>query len=256
MLLAGTDADGTRTDTMVLLHVNGEDGAISLISLPRDTYVSGGYSVPKLNSAYGAGGGGADGMEELLGQVQNLIGYRPDGYMLVELDGFRKIVNAIGGVEFDVPMDMHYSDPVQDLEIDLRAGRQRLDGEKAMELVRFRSGYAEADLARVRVQRDFLKAALQQTVSVKNVVKAPAVLSIVLANTTTDLDAANLAWLAKTALVCDKENVAMETLPGAPRMISGGSYYVVDAAAAAALLNECCNPYTAEITADLLTTRG
>ena len=256
ILLAGTDAGETRTDTMVLLHLDAPSQSISLISLPRDTYVSGGYSVPKLNSALGAGGGGADGMEELMDQVTKLIGYRPDGYVLVNLDGFRHIVDAIGGVEFDVPMDMHYSDPTQDLYIDLTAGQQRLNGEKAMELVRFRSGYAEADLARVRVQRDFLKAALQQTISAKNIVKAPALLGIVLANSVTDLDAANLAWLARTAMICDKEALTMETMPGSPRMISGGSYYVVDAYAAAELLNECCNPYQAEITADMLSTRG
>lgn len=255
ILLAGTDAGGTRTDTMVLLNVDQSARTVSLISIPRDTYVSG-YSVPKLNSALGAGGGGKEGMAELMDRVTELIGYRPDGYVLVELDGFRRIVDAIGGVEFDVPMEMHYSDPAQDLTIDLAAGPQRLDGEKAMELVRFRSGYAQADLARVEVQRDFLKAAIQQTVSLKNLPKAPALLPIVLANTTTDLDSANLTWMAKTLLVCDKDSITMQTMPGRPQMIGGGSYYLIDASAAAELLNEHCNPYETAITPEMLHVRS
>lgn len=240
VLLVGTDAGGMRSDTMMLMHVDQSAGTMSLISLPRDTYVSG-YSVPKLNSAIGAGG-----IEELMERVTQLIGYRPDGYVLVDLEGFVSVVDAVGGIKFNVPQDMYYHDPVQDLLIDLKAGEQTLKGKDAMGLVRYRSGYARADLQRVEVQRDFMKAALNQVVSVKNLPKVPALLSIVFSNVESDMDMNNFVWLAKAMLVCDKANIRMETLPGYTQMINGGSYFVMDEAAATALFNECCNPYQLE----------
>ena len=76
--------------------------------------------------------------------------------MLVNLEAFRETVDLVGGVEFDVPQDMYYQDPTQNLHIDLKAGKQLLDGEKAMELVRFRKGYASQDIQRTKVQQEFL----------------------------------------------------------------------------------------------------
>lgn len=244
VLLAGTDAGGMRTDTMMLLSIDRRKGAMSLISLPRDTYVSG-YSVPKLNSAIGAGG-----VEELLERVTGLIGYRPDGYVLVDLDGFISVVNAVGGIKFDVPQDMYYHDPVQDLLIDLKAGEQRLWGKDAMGLVRYRSGYAQADLKRVEVQRNFLKAAMKQVVNLKTLPKAPLLMSIVMSNVETDMGMDNFIWLAKAMLTCGKDDIRMETLPGYTKMMNGGSYFVIDKSAAAELLNECCNPYDYTLTAE------
>ena len=256
VLLAGTDKSGDRTDTMLLLSIDATARKASLISLPRDTYVSGGYAVPKLNSAIGAGGGGDEGMRELMQQVTDLIGYRPDGYVLIDLDGFVEMIDMLGGVKFDVPQDMYYDDPAQDLHIALQAGMQRLDGEQSMGLVRFRSGYAQADLRRVEVQRDFLRAAAEQHLKLVNLPRAPLLAGKFLASTTTDLTSGNLLWIARTLLACDRESFRTETLPGAPRMINGGSYYVADAAAMAALLNECANPYKTEITPEMLHVRG
>lgn len=256
VLLAGTDKGGTRTDTMLLLSIDAASRKAALISLPRDTYVSGGYGVPKLNSALGAGGGGKEGMEELLRQVTELIGYKPDGYALVDLDGFVEMIDLLGGVDFEVPQRMYYNDPTQDLHIDLQEGMQHLDGEQAMGLVRFRSGYAQADLRRVEVQRDFLKAVADQHLKLENLPKAPLLAGKFLAGTTTDLTSGNLLWIARTLLTCDRETIRMETMPGVPRTIKGGSYYIVNAAEAAALLNECANPYKTEITPEMLHVRG
>lgn len=141
VLLCGTDQEGTRTDTMMLLYLNAREQAITLVSLPRDTltHTSSG-SDAKLNSAYGRNDGGQEGMEALLDYVSDIIGYRPDGYMLITLDAFVDVVNLMGGVEFDVPMDMFYEDPSQDLYIDLKEGKQKLDGYEAMGLVRFPEG--------------------------------------------------------------------------------------------------------------------
>lgn len=256
ILLAGTDQGGARTDTLMLLTVDRENGRLSLVSIPRDTLVNGSYTVPKINSVYGANNGGAEGIEMLLTRVAECIGFRPDGYMLIQLDAFVELVDALGGVTFDVPVDMYYNDPSQDLYIDLAAGTQTLTGSEAMGVVRFRSGYADADLGRVQVQRSFLSALIKQTVSVKGIAKSPMLLNILLEHTDSDLSTRSLLWLAESALLCDLSDIQTATLPGTARTLNGGSYYVLDAASVAQTVNTYCNPYEAQITTDHLNIRA
>ncbi len=248
ILLAGTDAGGTRTDTIMLCTINTSDGSISLLSIPRDTLVNDSYSVPKINGTYGVYGSGEDGMEALMDAVQNLIGFRPDGYALVDLDAFVEIVDLMGGVEFDVPVDMYYNDPAQDLVIDLDEGLQTLNGEQAMGLVRFRSGYALADLQRVNVQRDFIATCMDQWVTPSLALKAGDLIDVVTRSVTTDLSAANLAWCAGAILRCDTTQIETNTLPGYATMWNGGSYYAVYPYDTIELVNELYNPYRVDVT--------
>lgn len=88
----------------MLLSLDGRGRTARLLSIPRDTYVNAPYSLPKINSACGAAGGGAAGMEELVSQVEGLLGFRPDGYVMVDIDAFVEIVDIMGGVDFNVPM--------------------------------------------------------------------------------------------------------------------------------------------------------
>lgn len=255
ILLLGTDAGGARTDTMMLLTVDQPGRQLSLVSIPRDTLVNGSYTVPKINSVYGANNGGAEGIEMVLTRVEQCIGFRPDGYILLQLDAFVDLVDALGGVHFDVPVDMFYNDVSQDLYIALEAGPQLLSGEEAMGLVRFRAGYADADLGRVQVQREFLSALLKQAVSANGIVRAPMLLQILLDHTQTDLTTGHFLWLARAGLTADLSNIQTATLPGGDRMIGDGSYYVLDPASVAQTVNTYCNPYAREITAEDLQIR-
>ena len=243
ILIAGTDEGGYRTDTMMLLSVNRAKGTMSLVSIPRDTLIYCEYSVPKINSAYGWASGGEAGMQQLLMRVEEIIGFEPDGYVLVDLSVFEQLVDTMGGVTFDVPVDMHYSDPSQGLSIDLPAGEQHLNGEQAMQVVRFRSGYATQDLGRVETQRAFVSAALKQWTSFKGLIHLPAALKLVLDASKTDLTARELVWLCESALLCSGGAIETRTLPGTASYIAGGSYYVLDAAGVAETINACCNPY-------------
>ena len=216
---------------------------LSLVSIPRDTLVFCEYSVPKINSAYGWAGGGESGMKELMQRVTEIIGFEPDGYVLIDLAGFEKLIDCMGGVEFNVPMDMQYSDPTQGLQIDLKAGEQKLNGDEAMQLVRFRSGYAMADLDRVSVQRAFVSAALSQWLTPGKLVRLPGALKTLSQYTDSNLTAENYLWLAEAAAVCDMTDIRMQTLPGTATNLGGGSYYVLDAAGVAETVNACCNPY-------------
>jgi LCP family protein required for cell wall assembly len=249
ILIAGTDDGGTRTDTMMLVYVNAVSGELNLISIPRDTLVNASYNVPKLNSCYGVNGGGEEGMEALMGKVEAIIGFRPDGYVLTNLDAFIDLVDLMGGVEFDVPQDMYYNDPSQNLYIDLKAGVQTLNGEQAMGLVRYRSGYALADIQRTSVQRDFVSAAIDQWVSFKNIPRIGPALALVQSSLTTDLSTGNLLWLAGAMLRADTENMVTEIMPGSSGSWNGGSYYMLDPNGVAEAVNAYCNPYKQEVNA-------
>ena len=256
ILLIGTDEGGTRTDTLMLMNVNTSDKQVSLVSIPRDTRVNGSYSVPKINGVYGINGGGEEGMEMLQQRVKESIGFWPDGYIMVNLDSFVDLVDIMGGVTFNVPQDMYYNDPSQDLYIDLKAGEQKLNGTEAMGLVRFRSGYATADLGRVDVQRDFVSAAAKQWVSPTLVFKTPQLVAWLGGNVETDLNVKELSWLAWAMLRCDLDNIQTETLPGTATTISGGSYYLLDPYTVPDTVNRCINPYERDITVDDLYIRG
>ena len=162
ILLVGTDKAADNTDTIMLLNIDRASRAIHLMSIPRDTRVDSSYWPHKINGAYSANGGGEDGIEALMGYVTDCVGFRPDGYVMIDLSCFIDLVDLFGGVEFNVPQDMFYDDPAQDLHIALNAGEQTLDGEQAMGLVRYRYGYTMADLDRVNVQRAFIQAAIEQ----------------------------------------------------------------------------------------------
>lgn len=245
ILLAGTDASGDRTDTLMLLNVNRETRQLSLLSIPRDTRVNCTYSPQKINGAYGANGGGAEGMEALLDYVTDCVGFRPDGYVLIEMETFVELVDLFGGVEFDVPMNMDYDDPQQGLSIHLTEGLQTLDGEEAMWLVRFRSGYAMADLERVNVQRQFVSAAIDQWTSPKYFFRYFRALSLVTDRMLTDLGRRELLWLAESVALCGTDDMLTATVPyylGAVYVyIDGGDGYLD-------LLNTYFNPCTRQVT--------
>lgn len=244
VLLAGTDASGNQTDTLMLLNVNRDEKRLSLLSIPRDTKVNSTYLPHKINGAYVANGKGAEGMDALMGYVADCVGFRPDGYVLIDLDVFVELVDLFGGVKFNVPQDMFYEDPSQDLYIDLKAGEQRLDGEQAMGLVRYRSGYSMADLQRVQVQRDFLVSAVSQWKSPTHLIDALRALPLLEKNTLTDLSFRELTWLAESAVLCGTDDMVMQTVP----YYLSDVYVCIDAGDAYLdLINTYFNPYETEV---------
>lgn len=253
ILVAGVDQDGMRTDTLLLLRVGA--GTVGVVSIPRDTLVNGSYTVPKINGVYGVNGGGEEGTDMLLQRAGECIGFRPDGLLLVNMEGLAELVDAMGGVSFNVPQDMYYDDPEQDLHIALDAGVQTLDGRDAVGLVRFRSGYAEADLKRTEVQRDFLMAAAKQWVGPGMVLKVPTLLGWAEKYAETDMGKDNLLWLGK-ALIESGGHFETAILPGSAAYINGGSYYVLDPWAVPDVVNRYCNPYKRDVTVDDLYIRN
>lgn len=250
ILLCGTDRDGTRTDTIMLLYLSGSEGRISLTSLPRDSYtVTSSGKAAKLNSAYGRGGTGEAGMKVLMDYVQDIIGYRPDGYVLLNFDLVPRIADLMGGLDYEVPMDMELDN------IRLEEGYQHLNGEELLTLLRFRKGYAAADLKRIEVQRSVLKACISQWLVPENISSALEAISLVESGSISSLDLGDYLWLGKTLLM-NMDSIDSSTLPGYADYIGGASYYILDPGGIAELVNGTCNPYRQPVTAEDLNIAG
>jgi LCP family protein required for cell wall assembly len=260
ILICATDEEELRTDTIMIASLDQENGTVSLTSLPRDTIVDNGQAVPKLNGVYGLAGGGEAGAEALMDQVETLLGFRPDGYAVINYQIFKDVVDAMGGVTFDVPMDMtvdNANDPDDVLEI--AAGEQVLDGTMALGVCRYRYGYLMADIQRQYVQQSFLKAMIQQLMSPKKLLKLPAVYSSAMDNIVTDLSGANIRYLCLHVLLSGMNDIQQNTLPGEAVTYNGASCYGLYGQSVVDLVNQVMNPYEEPITLDdvhMLTVSG
>ena len=248
ILIVGTDDDGTRTDTIMIARMDVKDHTVAIMSIPRDTLIESSMTVPKINGAYGYAGKGEKGIKNLKSHLSTLLGFEVDGYANVNLNAFVELVDLVDGVEFDVPMRMYYSDPTQDLYIDLQPGKQTLDGEHAMQLVRFRKGYATQDIQRTQVQQQFLKALAKKCLNVVNLTKIGEMAQIFADHVTTDLSVGNIAYFGQELLKCDFDNMFTYTLEGEAVMMDGVSYYAIYLHNTLEAVNEYFNPYEADIT--------
>ncbi len=261
-LVLGRDTGGGgNTDTMMVVSYDITNQDITVMSIPRDTMVNVPWDVKKINSVYNWYGGGDKGIQALNNEISELIGFVPDYQIIVEWDAIEEMVDAIGGVWFDVPCDMYYNDPYQDLIIDVDAGYQLLDGEDAMGVIRWRHdnnyvGYPNGDLGRIETQQAFLTAVAKQLLSIENVTKINELATVFQNNVTTELSIANLLWFGKAAVFggLTLEHINFVTLPTTSALVWSRSYnqelsYVMPKASEVlTLVNEYLSPYAQEVT--------
>lgn len=226
VLLMGvsTDQEGVAlTDTIMVASYNPNTQRAVLLSIPRDSFtgtnVKRARATDKINAIYNMT---KDPMEtvEAVNELTGLdIGY----YAVVQTEALIELVDAVGTIEFDVPIDMDYDDPTQDLHIHLKAGIQQIDGEKAEQLLRFRhnnngtsypSEYGDNDLGRMKTQRDFITAVVEQTVKLENITKLGKILDIASRNLITNVDFNALKDYLPYAVEFQTENLLTESLPG------------------------------------------
>ena len=247
ILLYGVDNDAGGSDTNMLMRFDAVNKTVDIVSLPRDTLMSNGH---KLNSSYNNGG-----TEKLRSNIEDMLGVPVDFYVSVDLKGFIALIDQIGGVDFDVPEDMDYDDPYQDLHIHFKKGLQHLNGQQAMEVVRFRhnndnTGYGgQQDLGRIGTQQAFLKTVAQKLMKLENI---PAMAETFLKYVKTDLTLGNLMWLANQALsIGGTDAISFATLPGdGAGWYKGMSVYALDPEQVLEMTNSMLNPYATDITAD------
>lgn len=222
VLIMGRDTGGGgNTDTMLLASYDVTNQKATVMSIPRDTMVNVSWDIKKINSVYNMYGGGEKGVQAVYQEISQLVGFEPDYKVIVEWDAVGEIVEAMGGVYFDVPRNMNYDDPYQDLSIHINKGYQLLNGEQAMGVIRYRHdnnmkyGYADGDLGRIKTQQAFLKAMVEQLLQVKNVTKINQFIQVFQNNVETDLSFQNILWFAQQAVFggLTIENVNFVTMP-------------------------------------------
>lgn len=266
VLILGRDTGGGgNTDTMLLASYDVTNQKASVMSIPRDTMVNVPWDIKRINSVYNYYGGGDKGIQYLYKEIAQLVGFEPDFQVIVEWDAVGAIVDAIGGVYFDVPLDMNYKDPYQDLVIQQKKGYRLLSGDDAMQVLRYRHdnnmkhGYAEGDLGRIKTQQAFLKAMVEQVLQPKNMTKAGPLIEAFNKNVETDLSFQNILWFAKAAVLggLKMEDVNFVTMPNSAKyaysrsvdkMTNGRqktqSYVVPNARQLLDLVNNELSPFT------------
>ncbi|MBS7316005.1 MAG: LCP family protein [Clostridiaceae bacterium] len=241
VLVVGTDVSGQLTDTIVVATFDTNQKSVAILNIPRDTISrAANGETHKINSAYGRGG-----MDRLITEVKNLVGYEVNRYVIVNFSAFTRIVDAIGGIEVDVPEDMYKN--TGDMLIDLKAGRQLLDGEHALMLMRYR-GYANADIDRIGVQQQVYKAVIEQLATPATILKLPSLTSIIAQNVQTDMTVGELIWIGTNYVTMNTDDVVTNTIPHTASYINNISYVLPSESEILELVNEYYNPYTEKIT--------
>lgn len=275
-LLVGRDTyGGGNTDTMMLCSYDIPNQKVSVMSIPRDTMVNVSWDIKRINSVYNMYGGGEDGMDALKAEIAELVGFQPDYTFVVEWEAVGEIVDAVGGVNFDVPRRMYYNDLTQHFKIDLQKGYQKLNGSQAMQLLRYRhdsdnngnilnSGYPDGDLGRIKVQQSFLKAMLEQCLSsltaegpIKGLETIKNLAQVFFDNVTTELTVGNMAYFAQQAVfgsggALSMENVTFVTMPNEGKYVPTKKYgrqsYVVPVVdELVEVVNTHFNPYKEDL---------
>lgn len=256
-LLVGRDHASNSTDTIIAGKMDTVNHTIDAVNIPRDTLIniSWGNTPKKLNTVYpGYTNSGKSGIEGLKTHVKNLTGFDVDCYAVVNLNVVEDIINEIGGVYFDVPMDMDYDDGSQHFHVHLKAGYQLLNGYEALGVFRYRYGndggtYPGGDLQRIGVQQSLMKSIAGQMLSLGNIPNLSNIIQLCLDNVETDLDASNIAFFARQFLMCKMENINFHTAPtSCSCLINDVSYVSLDVSAWLEMVNTCLNPYTEAVT--------
>lgn len=228
VLVLATDKGGVLTDTIMVASTNKATKSVNVLSLPRDTRVTfENGSHGKLNSVYGSEKE-KKRPSAIIKKVEEITGLDIDYYVIIHPDGFRDVIDALGGVYFDVPQRMYYSDPDQNLYIDLQPGYQLLDGDKAEQYCRFRSGYATADLGRIQAQQAFIKALFEQKVNAGLVLKIPNLYKQLKTDFDTNISLKDAVRLGKIALSFGTDSIETYQLPSNSQYIGGASYMIVN----------------------------
>jgi LCP family protein required for cell wall assembly len=236
----GVDKDGYRTDVIFVVNFNSTTDKVKVVSVPRDTKVIwsdeqkqnlkelGKYSisVSKLNEMTSYAG--IKNIKNFtVNQLERILNVKIDNYVVVDIDAFKNIVDAVGGVELEVPQRMYHVDRAGGLYIDLQPGFQALDGEKAEQFVRFR-GYIRGDEDRILAQQTFLEAFARKVLSPSIITKIPNMIKVVFDSVQTDISLLELTKYYPYLNDFKMSNLSFYTVPGEGRYEGGISYFFIN----------------------------
>ncbi|MBR7082245.1 MAG: LCP family protein [Oscillospiraceae bacterium] len=238
-LVLGMDDGNGNTDTIMAVTFDTVNYTMDIASIPRDTLVNVPWSVKKANTLYAN-----YEKEGVRAAFADILGYETDFYVVADIKAFVVLINEIGGVDYDVPVNMNYDDPYQNLSIHLSKGMQHLTGEQAIGVMRYRKGYANADIGRIGTQQDFLKTVAQQIMANKDKLSISTLANVFLKYVDTDLELGNIIWLAKEFFKMDMEKMNFYTLPANYNgSVNGTSYVTIYVDEWIEMINEHLNPF-------------
>lgn len=248
ILLAATDYEGLRTDTMMVMSYDVTQQKVGVVSIPRDTLIDRGRGHnPKL--VYGTGG--VEGRAE---EISDMLGVPIDYYVKVDITGFIALVDYVDGVDFYVPCTMNYDDPYQNLHIHYQEGMYHLGGQQAMEVARFRKNNDETgytDVGRTQTQQELLIALAKKVLSWGSLTKINGFVEIFNEYVETDLELKHLLYFASQAINVDVDaGVETATLEGnGEASFRGFRYcYELDPENTRDTVNRLINPFTRDLT--------
>ena len=237
VLLLGMSEDisAKLTDTIIVCSYNPKTQSASMISIPRDTFVGKDKTQAKgndkINTLY------HKDPEKLLKTVSTMLGIKIEYYAVVKTQALIEIVDIVGGVNFDVPINMDYDDPTQDLHIHLNKGIQEINGEEAEQLLRFRhnndgtsypANYGDNDYGRMKTQRAFITETIKQTIDFKNILKTKSIIDTVFENIETNIVLSEFVQYLPTVVGFDFENIISYQLPGISEKCNNLWFFVQD----------------------------
>jgi len=266
-LVLGTDYGEYNTDVIMAVTFDTANHTLNVVNIPRDTLVNVSWRLKKANSILAnmrARHSGEDNaetktMDATIEAFADVLGYKADYWVQVNLKAFVTLVDAVGGVDFDVPVNMNYVDKAGGLSIKYTAGKHHLSGQQALEVLRFRAGYSTGDIGRVGTQQAFLKSAAEQILENKSSLSITDLAEVLINNVKTDVKLTDMIWFGKEFMKLDAEDISFYTLPGnISDSIQSQSYVTIYVDEWLELLNERLSPLNAQITADDLSilTRG
>jgi LCP family protein required for cell wall assembly len=230
LLAMGLDESEDRSDGIMLINFHPKSGKVNILSIARDTMVklnNGRRS--KINALIGMGG-----EAKIIEKVEELIGMPVHYYLTMNFEGFREVIDLLDGVEIDVPFDMKYDDPYQNLYIRLNKGKQILDGEKAEQYLRYRKGnrvgegYVDGDMGRIKTQQQFINEFIKQKLKLKYLLKIGDIFFIIKNNVTTNIEIGDFNYYLSTIKKIDTDKINFFTLPGHDEYIDNQYYYIYD----------------------------
>ncbi len=222
VLLLGTDQVAHSADTILLLSLNDKAGQISILQIPRDLYLRTDSGERKINSLITA-----EGIDALVSTVEGLLGISVYGYAVATPEALASSVDRLGGIEFYVPLEMRYEDPAQGLSFRIPEGERTLDGEEFLAVWRFRSGYADGDLGRLRTQRNLLLSVARRLSSERNAMTLWGIYRGISSNVLTNLSKSDIISLCLPFCAGGERELHIYTLPGDSLYQNGVSYFVM-----------------------------
>ena len=267
-LIAGIDTVSNNTDVLMLASLDTENGKIQIVQIPRDTYINktvGGYkSITRVNAIYSAeyNNQTAQGtsaktattfaMQDLKERLSEALCINIDEYILIDTKGFRDVIDAVEGIDYEVPQDMFYEDPDQGLYINLTKGYQHLDGSQCEQLLRYRAGYATGDIGRVELRSNFMKEVFKQ---VKNKFNVEAMITLIkdksiFQKINTSMSFADMVAYVRMGYQLDDNAIEVRTLAGSVVQnpeTGAWIYYCLNRQKALKDINECLNVYQNDI---------